>query len=369
MLRGILVGLMVGALATACVLKAMASHKAEAVPVAAAPAMAAQDPAALKAEADGLRTGNALLQKDIEGKKAELASLEKQGSGGDGTKNGKKTGGKSWKELAPSLSKGFGSRGEGEERDDKAAQAAMLDFYGMVARIAKQRGIAMDDAMSTPEGLPLLLKALLETGEPPATAEQLAQMDALIASYTTDWDKVHDPAGNTSKLEQRLATGELADGYVENFTGLMSQAQKDANKNYEMFTMMGGGMGGGSHWSNGTRETVIADMTADWAKSIKLDDAQKMQIGPFVEQYMKEYAEVTAKYQGGPEGGSRETWKTMQRERVQAQIKAQQAIASAMSLTPAQAKALSAWATTYDFSIQDAPTGPDGVPVPIPPEK
>jgi hypothetical protein len=362
MLKGILVGLMAGALATAGVLKALAAHRQDAAQ-AAGSAAAAPDPAALKTEADGLKTGNAALQKSIDDRKAELASIEKKQAAGDGKKKKRKAGEKSWKELAPLLVKAFGNGEPGDEKDKKAAQEAQLDFFALVARIAKQHGIAIDDAMTAPEGLPQLLKALLETGDPPGTPEQLARVDALIASYTKDWNKIHDPAGDMTNLEQKLATVDLSDAYVAGMLDTMTAEQKASNKDFEMFSMMSEGMGGSNHWSTGTRDTVAQDITADWSKSLKLDDVQKVQIGKFVEQYMKDYSDVSTKYQSEMQSGDRAIWKKIQREQVEAMIKIQQSIASSMSLSPDQAKALRNWATTYNFNIQDPPKDP-GDPAP-----
>lgn len=345
MLKGILAGLVAGALATAGVLKAMAMRHpapaAEGPDAAAAPA----DNGELKARAEALKAGNEALRKSLDARKAELASLETK-EAGNGKKKKKKAGEKTWKELAPLLMKAFG--GDGEDRNSKELQAAQLDFMALIARIAKQRGVSMDEAMSCPEGLPQLLRAALESGTPPATPEQLAALDALIAKYTKDWEKIREDGSTLTRLEQKVEISELADQYVQGVFDTMSPEQKAGSKGFEIFGMMSDGMGGSTHYANGTREAVTKNLTDAWAKALKFDDDQKAQLGPYVEAYMKEFQDVQERGRAAETQG-REGWKQIQREQTRAQIRAQQAMASGLSLTPKQQKALKDWGTTYHF--------------------
>jgi hypothetical protein len=367
MLKGILAGLVAGALVTACVLKAMALHKGDdAKEEVEAPGAAAPDPAAQKSQVEALKAGNEALRKSLDERKAELASIEKKDEGG-GKKGRKKAGEKSWKELAPLLAKAFGGNGEGD-RESKELQEAQLDFMALIARIAKQRGVSMDEAMSVPEGMPALLRALLETGEPPASPEQLARVDALIDKYTKDWEKIRGTDSEMSKLEKKVAISDLSEGYMKGILDTMSDEQKNSSKSYEMFMMMGEGMGGSGHQANGTHEAVAADLTEAWAKALKFDDSQKSQIAPFIEQFMKDYESAQEKFRS-EDPGVRSAWKAVQREAVLAQIRAQQAMAASMSLTPAQQKALREWGTTYSFWIERNPAPIEPETPPAPPEK
>ncbi|MEK7468392.1 MAG: hypothetical protein AAB074_13365 [Planctomycetota bacterium] len=367
MLKGILAGLVAGALVTAIVLKAMATHKADdARDKGDAPADVAPDTASLRSQADALKAGNEALRKSLADRKGELASMEKKEQGG-GKKKKKKAGEKSWKELAPLLAKAFGAT-EDKDRDSKELQAAQLDFMALIARIAKQRGVAMDEAMSSPEGLPALLRALLETGEPPATPEQLAEVDALIDKYSKDWQKIREDDAAMSKLEKKVAISELADGYMQSVLGTMSDAQKDGSKSFEMFGMMSEGMGGGNHWTNGTKEAVTSNLTDAWAKALKFDESQKALLGPYVDTYMKDYQSAQEMFKSESSSGDRNAWKKIQREQVKAQIKAQQAMASSLSLSPAQQKALRDWGTTYQFWVDNNPQPSDTDEPPPPPE-
>lgn len=357
MLKGILAGIVAGALATAGVLKGLAMRQPQAAADRAeSPAAVQPDAGALKSRAEGLREGNASLQKMLDDRKAELAALEKKDDGG-GKKKKKKAGEKTWKELAPLLLKAFG--GEGSDRDSKELQAAQLDFMALIARIAKQRGISMDEAMASPEGLPQLLRAMLEIGTPPASPEQMARVDELIAKYAKDWEKVRADDATLTKLEQKLAIGELADGYMQGVLDTMSQDQKDSSKSFDMFGMMSDGMGGGTHYASGTREAVTSNLTDAWAKALKIDADQKAQLGPYVESFMKDFETAQDRVQSGG-GQDRSYWKRMQREQARAQIRAQQAMAAGLSLSPKQQKALHDWGTTYHFWFdQPASTTPE----------
>ncbi|KAF0245496.1 MAG: hypothetical protein FD180_1538 [Planctomycetota bacterium] len=368
MLKGILAGLVAGALATACVLKAMAMHQGErAGGKTEAPAAGAPDPAELRTTVDGLKAGNEALRKSLEARKTELASIEKKEEGG-GKKKRKKAGEKTWKELAPLLAKAFGMNGEGD-RDNKELQAAQIDFMALIARIAKQRGVALDEAMTVPEGLPALLRAMLESGDPPATPEQLAEIDALIAKYGKDWEGIRGDQSLTSKLEKKVAISELADGYMQSVLDTMSDAQKAGSKSFEMFGMMSEGMGGNSHYTNGTRESVTSNLTDAWAKALKFDESQKAQLAPYLDAYMKDYQAAQERIQSESQPDDRSVWKKIQREQVKAQIRAQQAMAAGLSLSPAQQKALRDWGTTYQFWIDASPQPADPDEPPPPMEK
>lgn len=353
MLKGILAGLVAGALATAGVLKAMAMRHPEPAVDRPEAAVAPADNGELKSRVEGLKAGNAALQKSFEERKAELASLEKPGKKDKGGK--KKAGEKTWKELAPLLLKAFG--GGGEDRNSKELQGAQLDFMALIARIAKQRGVSMDEAMACPEGLPQLLRAMLETSAPPATPEQLAAIDAMIAKYTKDWEEIRADDSVMTKLEKKVEIGELADRYMQGVLDTMSAEQKDGAKGFEMFGMMSEGMGGGTHYANGTREAVTTNLTDAWAKALKIDDDQKAQLGPYVESFMKDFQDVQEKIKAtGPQ--DRGVWKRIQREQTRAQIRAQQAMAAGLSLTPKQQKALKDWGTTYQFWFNEEAAQP-----------
>jgi hypothetical protein len=259
--------------------------------------------------------------------------------------------------------KAFGGEGGDEDRNSKEFQAAQLDFMALIARIAKQRGVSMDEAMSCPEGLPQLLRAALESGTPPATPEQLAAVDALIAKYTKDWEKIREDGSTLTRLEQKVGVAELSDQYMQGVLDTMSSEQKEGSKGFEMFGMMSEGMGGSTHYANGTREAVTSNLTDAWAKALKFDDDQKAQLGPYVEGFMKDFLSVQETIRSsGPQ--DREVWKRMQREQARAQIRAQQAMAAGLTLTPKQQKALKDWGTTYQFWFDQPASQPTEPPAP-----
>lgn len=347
MLRGIALGLAVGAATTAAALKAAALRAAPASqPRVEAPAKEGEAPSP---QVEALRAGNDALRAAIAERKTELASLEAAGSPARKKKK-HKAGEKSWKDLAPLLAKAFSmSRKDAENTPE--LETVQMDFLALVARIGKQRGLTMDEAMSAPEALPQLLRAMLETGTPPGTPEQLARMDELIAAYTKDWEKVRGDESLT-KLEQRLAVGELADGYLQGVSDVLTEEQRGSSRGLDVAGMMTDGMGGGTSWSNGTRQEVSTKLADQWAKSLKLDASQKALLGPYVEAYMKEYESANERVKAqSPE--DRTVWKRVQREQMRAQIRAQKAMETGLGLTPKQIKALRGWGTTYQFWVNE----------------
>ncbi|MCC6741862.1 MAG: hypothetical protein IT452_22775 [Planctomycetia bacterium] len=347
MLRGIALGIAVGAAATAVALKAAALRAAPAgATKAEAPAPSADSAAS---GVGALRAGNDALRATIENRKALLASLEAAEPATP--KNAKrKAGEKSWKDLAPLLARAFAmSRRDAESTPE--LETVQMDFLALIARIGKQRGLTLDEAMSAPEALPQLLRALLEAGTPPGTPEQLARVDELIAAYAENWEKTRADETLT-KLERRLRIGELADGYMQGVTELLTDGQRSASGGFEIAGMMTDGMGGGTHWSSGTREQVTANLADQWAKSLKLDAGQKALLGPYVEAYMKDYESANERVKADSKE-DRAVWKRIQREQMRAQIRAQHAMETGLGLTPKQAKALRNWGTTYQFRVSE----------------
>lgn len=350
MLKGIFAGLVAGAIATACVLKATAGHEADPAPgPGGGTAAASTDVAAMKKELEALKADGEALQKKIDGSKAELASLEHKAPG---KKARKKAASKTWKDLAPLMAKAFGMR-RGEDGKDvdeetkKKLQMMEIELMGILAKIAQDRGISIDEAMGAPEGLPALLRELLESGTPPGTPEQLAKMDALVAKYTDDWAKLNASDEGT-KLERRLAKSDLSHAFSDAYRDIQTEEQREASKQ-NFGDMFGDGMGRDNQWLNGTKESIAADLAKQWGDSLKLTESQRGELGPYVAEFMRQHEELQKKRH---EEGDKYDWRAAQFAAAKLQVVAQKAIAAGMSLTDEQKKAMHDWGTVYDFWIQ-----------------
>lgn len=357
MLKGLLIGVVLGGIVAAIALKAL--DRAQAGTTGSGDAKnpgAGEDPeetGGLKRSLDEEKAALETLRKKLEDGRKELASLEAPVGGGGEVAQAKKA---TWKDMAPALAKamkqfrqrpGEENPEEGEDPPDRAdMEKVMLQMFALLTQIATERGMGMNEAMLCPEGFPALIQELLAVGDPPASPEQLAAVQALAGEHKEAFEAFLASKGNGTVLEDRLAMTTLSDKYREGMQRALSPEQHEKLGAIDMFGM---GMGGTS-WTSGSRETVTENLSKSWTKALKLTDAQAHQLGPIVTEYI---AACEGAYPG--RGG------TDERKRLEAQIAAQKKIAGSIGLTEEQADALKKWSTTYGFWIAEpvapAPVG------------
>lgn len=368
MLKGILIGVVVGAALTAGVLKAMgAGRPADAASqVEGAGSGKTEDLTALKDEAARIRAANAGTRKSLEERNGELAALEKRPDKNPGGKKGQKT----WQDMAPMLLKmvKLWSDPNADKEAQKDAQAMMLDMFSMLGAIAKKYGLGMDEAMATPDGLPAMMLAVLDASENPPSPAQRAEIEALMAKYGENWKLFMDSRSEKSKLEQRLAMQEMTGDYNSGLRAILTDAQQETTKSMAGMSMIGGAMGRNSHYANGTKEVVTGNLTDHWVKTLKLDESHKAVVKPIVEEFIRDYESASKAFQAGMDPKDFD-FSMVQREQLKAQIRAQQRLKETLSLSGSQQKALESWGTTYNFWINDGPTPTVPDPEPVPEEE
>ncbi|MBI2920410.1 MAG: hypothetical protein HYY18_04935 [Planctomycetes bacterium] len=367
MLKGILIGLVVGAALTVGVLKAMGAGKPGgegANSGEGAGSGKTEDVAALKDEAARLRAANEETRKTLDGRLAELIALEKTPEKDPAGKKGRK----SWGDLAPKMlrmAKIWGDPGAADKESQKEAQAIMLDMFSMLGAIAKEYGLTLDDAMSTPDGLPAMMLAVLDASENPPSPAQRAEIEALMAKYGEGWKAFMEGRGAKSTLEQRLARGEMTAGYEDGLQAILTDAQRQTTGSMASMTMIGGAMGANQHYANGTKEVVTSNLTNHWVKTLKLEESHKAVVQPIVEEFIRDYEAASKAFQPGMDPKEFD-FRSIQRDQLRAQIRAQQRLKDTLDLSGSQRKAVEDWATTYNFWINEGnvPTVPEPEPAP-----
>ncbi len=238
----------------------------------------------------------------------------------------------------------------------------MLEMMSLLGSIAKARGISMDEAMLAPEGMPQMLLAMLESTDLPPTEAQQRAIQALLDRYATGWDAAR-PEGS-SRLEQRLALGDVQRAYSDGFRELLTEAQREAIGGAEIFGDMNFNFGGGSSYhTSGPPEAVATQLTDQWVKTLKLDPVHAPAVRPIVEEYMAEVRAAQARTQAVLQGGDPDAIRKAMAEdgnaRMRAQLAAQKRLAG-FAGSPEQRKALQAWITEYSFSEHTATTPNEG---------
>jgi hypothetical protein len=359
MMKGLLIGVVLGGLAAAVALKALDRGGEEPAggesAFGASGEPAAGDVGGLRKAVDDEKAAVEALRKGLESGRKELASLESVPGEGPAV-TAKKA---SWKEIAPAIAKamklmgarpgGVGEEGEDEPVDRESMEKAMMQMYGLLTQIATERGLGMNEAMLCPEGFPALIQEMIAVGDPPATPDQLLAMQGLAEEHRAAFDAFMKSRGLGTSLEDRLAMTDLAARYKDGMERVLSPEQYKQTQAMDMF-----GMGMGStHWTSGSRETVAQELSKSWAKALKLTETQAQSLGPIVADYM------TA-CEGIPNSNPSEM-ASSEKRRLEAQIAAQKRIAGSIGLTEEQAQALKKWSTTYGFWI--------GEPQPVAPEE
>ena len=359
MVKGLLVGLVIGMAAMAGVLKVRDRRQPPPAPAAdsSSTAAAASDPATLKTEADRLAAANDGLRASIEDRKRQMAAIE-EAQAKQAAKSAKK--GPSWKTIAPKLVAFMKAQEAGGKGNDPAGEQLMLELMTMLGTLARKLGLTMDEAMLSPEGLPAMMMELFAMMDEPLTDSQRKAIEALFAKHSTEWDAIVGSKDVTTRLEQRLKMMEAAGTLRGGVEGTLTEAQKTWSAKFLMFSSMGG-MGGNTFWASGSRQEVADKMQKNWGKVLKLDEAQTAAIRPILEDFMTDYSDAQ-KTLRQPVPGQSPDMNSAQVRQLEAQIAAQKKIAQTLNLTKEQSDALKGWSLNYNFWVNER----EGQPLPVP---
>jgi hypothetical protein len=226
-----------------------------------------------------------------------------------------------------------------------------------MGKIAKERGVALSEALLTPEGLPALLAAALLDADPPLSDSERQALEKYAAEAAAGFEALQKEKEGRTTLEQRLEMMRnglsASDAFV---SGLTPEHAEIASQLKSMGMGMMGSLGAASHFASGTPEAIRDNFSKQWAKALKFDESQASSFSPIVEEYMRTVDAATAAYQKEMMAGIKGGESKLVLARLEAQIAAQKKIESSFTLTKAQKKALDGWATTYVYMGGPLPT-------------
>ncbi|MCC6741859.1 MAG: hypothetical protein IT452_22760 [Planctomycetia bacterium] len=239
------------------------------------------------------------------------------------------------------------------KEDPKAGQKSQdlfIEMMALMGKIAKERGVSLNEALLTPEGLPALIAGAFEEADPPLSDSERAALDKFAADVAAGWESIQAGKDDRTSLENRREMVLNALGASDAMSGALSAEHAEASRQLQSMGLgMMGSLGMNSHFAQGTPEEIRDNFSKQWAKTLKMDESQAVALAPYVDEYMRAVDAASADFQKDLAAGVQGGESRLLLARLEAQIAAQKKIASSFSLTPAQKKALEGWTTTYVY--------------------
>ncbi|KAF0241675.1 MAG: hypothetical protein FD180_4312 [Planctomycetota bacterium] len=249
-----------------------------------------------------------------------------------------------WKKVAATMWKLREQMKNGGGDGSPEDQEMGTELITLLAQLAKELGVTMNEAIFAPEGFPSLLLALLEAAGVSPEAAQAAGFDAAMTASRSAWTEYLASREKLSRLEQQRALMEVQEQAIAAIRGALSPAQASALGETGLFDSALS-LGDSDQHFGGTRESVAASLSDAWSRSLSLDASQKAALGPVVGEFMREYDLLNADNKG------------TERERAAAQldltIRAQKRIRETLRLSPEQEKSLGDWSVKYGYSLSE----------------
>lgn len=342
MLKGLLLGAVVGTLVAAGAYRAFAWRRGAEAPVPAAanpaggPRMPVADP-----ELDALKAENERLR-------AELASIEKVAAAKTATPKTAPKSKLTWKELGAKLYK---LRDQIKSTEETSPEMAELwtDFMALLTEAAKQDGVTFEEAMMGPNGMLAMLMGVLEGSDLPPDAAQQAKIDAVEAAAAKEWKDYLAARDGKSAMERNLGLLSLSGNGLAAIKGVLTAEQIGMLEKLEMFDD-NPSMQRRTGFS-GDRAGVATQMTDAWGAALQLDETQRISIGPIVDEYMRGYEELTADSARRTAAGEKVNGWTTAVKQAELMVSAQKRMKETLRLNEAQEKAMKEWSGSYGYEL------------------
>lgn len=361
MARGFVIGLFLAAALTLVVFR-LVERRGRAPSAAPLPGATAADPAPTvpaPPDVDRLKTENEDLRRQI----ADARAAREAAAAAAASKPAAPRAGSPWGKIARGLL-AFLKQIKDDPTAAQKSQDLFIEMMALMGKIAKERGVSLNEALLTPEGLPALVAGAFEDADPPLTDAERAALEKFAADVTAGWDSIQAGKDGRSALENRREMLLNTLGASDAMSGALSPDHAEAAQQLKSMGLgMMGSLGMSSHFAQGTPEQIRDNFSHQWAKTLKMDESQAAALAPFVDEYMRSVDAASAEFQRDAAAGVQGGESRLILARLEAQIAAQKKIASSFTLTPAQKKALDGWTTTYVYwggKAAESPTDPSG---------
>jgi len=227
-----------------------------------------------------------------------------------------------------------------------ANEEMSLRLQALIRSLAAELGIGLDEVGACPDGFAALAREILDGLEPKLSAEARAAANEVLEEARKGWEELAKKRGDMTRLErgghaddilQRLMSG-LEDRLEDRAADAMSFL--DTLWNYAQPTWSGSR----STWMVESPEEAASQWTARWSSDLGLTPAQKIALGPIVDDYVR-----------GLQGlKSPADWSGAERDAgaFDLMVRAQHRMLDTLGLTPEQKQNLDGQGDVYDFVIR-----------------
>lgn len=334
MLKGLLLGILAGALAAAGAYRAFAWHRAPEAPATAPePSQAEAKPAAESPALRALQDENAALR-------AELAALGKDAPAPAPT-TARAAGTRArWKEIGAKVYRLRDQVKKGEEPSPEMMEV-WTELMALLTEAATRDGVPIEEALLGPDGMLGFLLGVLAGAEPPPDAAQQARLEAIAGKTEQAWKEFLGKRGGETAMERSLDLVRLAGGAWTDVRGVLTPDQVALLEKLDMFDEVPR-MTPRTRFS-GDRASVAAQLSTAWQSALKLTDTQAASLGPVVDEWMRGMDDLEA-------AEIKDPWAKTLRE-TELMVAAQKRLKETLRLTPGQEEAMKEWNGAYGFEI------------------
>jgi hypothetical protein len=354
MLKGIPVGLVLGAILAFVLFRAVEARRngSAATPVAVAGAGqpgTSPEGDALKGEISTLGAEKTKLESELAGLDAKLLAARGAKKGGGAAAADSKKFKNPWSPMAQKLFRLKDKLDEIQNENGDDYRDLMLQFMEIAKELTEERGFELDDFESSPFGSPMLMLAVLEGADPPIDPAELAKASAIAEKAEADWTRVKEKRADESALEWKVTSGRIVWDAMKDIKGGLTAEQKDWFKTGRMWSEDSVHI-----WSQGitgTRDQVQSQLADQWAASVGLGEAGAAPLRPLAGQFMREYQEMEDAWKRREAAGEEISAAEKSFGRAELAIAAQKKIRESMNLTPDQEKALRNIRNSWELTI------------------
>ncbi|KAF0245498.1 MAG: hypothetical protein FD180_1540 [Planctomycetota bacterium] len=260
--------------------------------------------------------------------------------------------GSRWKEVGSAFYKLKDSMKGDEAGSSPESQQALMEFLGLLGKLAKEHGVNLDEIAACPDAMPAFLLSIMEAAGIRPDAAQQAAIDAAMAAGEGAWKDYLEKRGELTGYERRLellgmqgkTLGELRGAFGSEGGQVADDMQLfDADLNF-----------GGRHASfGGSALQVSESLKSSWAKDLRLDESQRPAMGLVVDEFMRDVQAAKDEFARRESSGLKVTERDRKTAALEAMIRAQKKLAETIRLSEEQAKALKDWGTEYSFNATD----------------
>ncbi|MEK7468391.1 MAG: hypothetical protein AAB074_13360 [Planctomycetota bacterium] len=355
MLKGLPIGLVIGALLAFVLFRAVearrddasASASKSASATAAGPANAEAE--ALKGELAKLDAERASLEEELKGLDGRIAAAKKD-KGSPKPVDAKKFT-NPWSPMAKKLFLLKDKLDEIQNENSEEYRDLMLQFMEIAKELMEESGFNLNEFEMSPYGSPMLMLAVLEGAEPPLDPEALLRAQAEVAKAEETWKALSARKDELSTLEWRRNGAALVWDAMAGIRGQLTPEQVDWFKTGRMWS---DGAARVDTWPlTGKRDQVEGQLLEELKRTLNIQEGGDAPLRPLVSDFLRQYDSMEADWDAKAAAGQPLSDVQKALARADLAIGVEKRIKESVNLTEDQQKALKSLGHAWEITITD----------------